>query len=39
MMLNDLIGTQTVSFYVSPFVRSKQTFEEIKNHFNEKQVK
>lgn len=36
--LKELIGDETVSFYVSPFVRSKETYTCIKEHFSEDQV-
>lgn len=36
--LKELIGDETVSFYVSPFVRSKETYTSIKEHFSEDQV-
>lgn len=36
--LKELIGDETVSFYVSPFVRSKETYTCIREHFSEDQV-
>ena len=36
--LKELIGDESVTFYVSPFVRSKQTYKCIREHFTDEQV-
>ena len=36
--LKELIGSETVTFYVSPFVRSKMTYEQIRLSFHDEQV-
>ena len=36
--LKDLIGDESVSFYVSPFIRSQQTYEAIRKSFSDNQV-
>ena len=37
--LKELIGNESVTFYVSPFVRSKQTYKGIRDHFTDEQVR
>lgn len=36
--LKELIADRTVGFYISPFVRSRQTFEGIREAFSNEQV-
>ena len=36
--LKELVGSETVTFYVSPFVRSKMTYEQIRRSFHDEQV-
>jgi len=37
--LKKLLAEESVCFYVSPFVRSKQTFDRIRKAFHDEQVK
>ena len=37
-ILKELLGSESLGFYVSPFVRSKQTYEEIRTAFTDDQV-
>ena len=37
-ILQELVGGETVSFYVSPFVRSRQTYQYLREGFHDEQV-
>ena len=36
--LKEVIGNETVTFYVSPFLRSAQTYQQIRLAFTDEQV-
>lgn len=36
--LKELIGQESVTFYVSPFLRSRQTYEQLRMSFHDEQV-
>ena len=36
--LKELVHEESVTFYVSPFVRSKQTFDQLRKLFHDEQV-
>lgn len=36
--LKELVGSETCGFYVSPFLRSRETCDEIKKHISDEQV-
>lgn len=36
--LKELIGSESVAFYVSPFLRSRQTYDQLRMCFHDEQV-